>query len=118
MKRAYLARAPGVRAGLHQYNELGTLEALGVDTTAESDAAPGTQTEAERADARTRELREALSGKRQCVARDPQYTALTRAHSVRIQKTPYMRIVLSVRERPELATAGATYVSLLPPRER
>jgi hypothetical protein len=63
VKRAYLEKTPGAREGLHQYNVLGTLEQLGID----SGSATGDGADAEDgADARARELRAALAGKRQC----------------------------------------------------
>ncbi|KAG6841612.1 hypothetical protein C0991_009037 [Blastosporella zonata] len=67
-------------AGLHQYNEIGCLEALApvVEASAEDRAA---------------EIRRALSG----------------SNHVKQKQTPYMKITLSLSAIPELVENGATY---------
>ncbi|CAA7262498.1 unnamed protein product [Cyclocybe aegerita] len=75
--------------GFHQYNEIGTLEALGLTVTpAAEDGTPLT-----REDARSHSILEALSGR----------------NYARQTQSPYMRITLSTVERPDLVERGATY---------
>ncbi|CAA7257439.1 unnamed protein product [Cyclocybe aegerita] len=75
--------------GLHQYNEVGTLEALGL--TVAPAAEDGTPLTGE--DARSHSILEALSGR----------------NYARQTQSPYMRITLSTVERPDLVERGATY---------
>ncbi|KAJ3506938.1 hypothetical protein NLJ89_g6576 [Agrocybe chaxingu] len=75
--------------GLHQYNEIGTLEALGLTVApATEDGTPLTGE-----DARSHNILEALSGR----------------NYARQTQSPYMRITLSTIERPDLVERGATY---------
>ncbi|KAF8581074.1 hypothetical protein K439DRAFT_1517220 [Ramaria rubella] len=70
-----------LRTGLHQYNELATLEDLGILEPLEHEP-----DEAER-------LREALEGK----------------NFMKLKLTPHLKITLSVSAQPELETKGATH---------
>ncbi|PPR05763.1 hypothetical protein CVT24_006829 [Panaeolus cyanescens] len=79
--------------GLWQYNEIGVLEDLGVDMGGGGDGESG-ETDKER---RAKEIVRALSGK----------------HHTRQVQSPYMRITLSLVERPELMGSGK--VSCQPP---
>jgi hypothetical protein len=65
VKRTYLQKTTTAREGLHQYNMLGTLEDLGVDYGSSTRDGPDAE---HGADARARELREVLAGKRQCAS--------------------------------------------------
>ncbi|KJA17963.1 hypothetical protein HYPSUDRAFT_45820 [Hypholoma sublateritium FD-334 SS-4] len=91
LKREYIslldARKSPRMIGLHQYNELGTLEALGVAIG--TAPAPGAGDEEQR----SLDIIQALSGK----------------NHPRQAQTPFMRITLSKAERPDLLAQGATY---------
>ncbi|KAF9486129.1 hypothetical protein BDN70DRAFT_926837 [Pholiota conissans] len=82
--------------GLHQYNEIGTLEELGVvvDRTGvkERSAAGDADAAAVAEERRSKDIIQALSGKNH-----PKQT-----------QTPFMRITLSTTERPELLAKGAS----------
>ncbi|KAF6763720.1 hypothetical protein DFP72DRAFT_873252 [Ephemerocybe angulata] len=91
VKREYLRdlatrRSPRMK-GLHQYNEIGTLE--DTEDTKEEKAEGGADEEQERA----KKIVEAVSGK----------------NHVRQTQTPFMRVTLSTCELPHLEAAGATY---------
>ncbi|KDR76695.1 hypothetical protein GALMADRAFT_225641 [Galerina marginata CBS 339.88] len=83
--------------GLHQYNEIGKLEDLGLPVAANSEAQDQGQ-DAEQA-RRLQGILLALSGRNH-----PRQT-----------QTPFMRITFSLSERPDLVERGATYQ---PPTER
>ncbi|KAF5338750.1 hypothetical protein D9611_013344 [Ephemerocybe angulata] len=92
VKREYLRdlatrRSPRMK-GLHQYNEIGTLE--DTEDTKEEKAEGGADEEQERA----KKIVEAVSGK----------------NHVRQTQTPFMRVTLSTCELPHLEAAGATFV--------
>ncbi|KAF8877830.1 hypothetical protein CPB84DRAFT_1852536 [Gymnopilus junonius] len=101
MKKLEEKRSPRMK-GLEQYNELGSVEALRVTVSdvavenAVDDAGKGQgqgQEEAEKQ--RSERILQALSGK----------------NYPRQSQTPYMRITLSLAERPDLVERGATYIS-------
>ncbi|KAI0035501.1 hypothetical protein K488DRAFT_23524, partial [Vararia minispora EC-137] len=95
IKRQYLASLvdTGGLVGLHQYNQLGCLEELedhGAAAAVEMDE-----------DMRAQEITELLSGTK----------------NVRIKRTPYMRVTLSVHEIPSLA-ADDSPATAQPPAKR
>ncbi|KAF8958862.1 hypothetical protein BDZ97DRAFT_2046387 [Flammula alnicola] len=96
IKREYIKNLETKRSsrtiGLHQYNELGTLEELGIviDRTA-GDGQEVIQDSAEAA--RSQDILQALGGKNH-----PRQT-----------QTPFMRVTLSTVELPELLSKGASY---------
>lgn len=103
-------------AGLHQYTEIGCLEDLpkpeepseSVPSRAEAGA-----DDADGLDKRAKEVVEALSGKNQQVALPPltPYPSfLLSWYSVRVPRTPYMKITLSLNPIPTLAEQGARYI--------
>lgn len=85
-------------AGLHQYNELSTLEDLGI--VEQQEDAPD---DAE-------QLRQALEGKNLCASGFiyiPEDTLIL-ALSLKQKLTPHLKVTLSVRTQPMLETRGAT----------
>jgi hypothetical protein len=64
------------------------------------------------AEKRKKALEDVLSGKKQCVPAFLHADLLLMGRSLRIHKTPYMRVTLSRREIAELTANGATYVPL------
>ncbi|KZV76413.1 hypothetical protein PENSPDRAFT_680085 [Peniophora sp. CONT] len=81
IKREYLKLADDALVGLYQYNELGTLEDLGLASQ------PQSEEDADLELARSQAIIQALDG----------------VKNVRIQRTPYMRITLSPKEVSDLA---------------
>ncbi|KAF8156577.1 hypothetical protein B0H34DRAFT_783031 [Crassisporium funariophilum] len=79
--------------GLHQYNEIGTLEDLGLSQGEEGEGIANAEEE------RSKNIILAMSGK---------------IHT-RLKQTPFMRVTLSMNELPELVDQGATYQ---PPTKR
>ncbi|KAF8805639.1 hypothetical protein BYT27DRAFT_7104018 [Phlegmacium glaucopus] len=79
--------------GLHQYNEIGTLEDLGIVVTPSNGTADAKELESARDVKRSRDIIQAISGR----------------HFTRRKETPFMRITLSTDELPELIEKGATY---------
>ena len=98
IKREYLKLPHTSLVGLYQYNELGTLEDLGLSPHPQQE--DGEDVEMVRSQA----IIEALDGVKKFVTTI--YTAvclLTGLNSIRIQRTPYMRVALSPREILDLA---------------
>ncbi|KAH9476027.1 hypothetical protein JR316_0011596 [Psilocybe cubensis] len=79
--------------GLHQYNEMGSLQALGVRVTPAEGAFEETAEVT-----RSRTIIQALEGK----------------NHPRQSRTPFMRVTLSLTELPELIENGATYMNSYP----
>ncbi|VDB88697.1 unnamed protein product [Peniophora sp. CBMAI 1063] len=96
IKREYLKLPDSTLVGLYQYNELGTLEDLGL--------APHPQVEEEDDVelARSRSIIQALDG----------------VKNVRIQRTPYMRVTLSSKEIPDLAAVTHPATAQRPEKRR
>lgn len=99
IKTLELAHSPRL-TGLHQYNEVGSLEALGL--------APSPQDTAED---RAEELIRKLEGKK-CVCPSIARDFCLNLVSIKLVQTPYMKITLSLSELPELKAQGATCVLL------
>jgi len=79
--------------GLHQYNEIGTLEELGIVVASSSETGGVKELESALDVKRTQDIMQAMGGK----------------HFTRRKQTPFMRITLSTRELPELIEKNATY---------
>jgi len=97
IKREYLKTLETTHStrlhGLHQYNEIGTLEDLGLVVASSNQAADAKELESAREVERSRNIIEAISSK----------------HFTRRKETPFMRITLSTSELPELVEKNATY---------
>ena len=88
----------GVLNGLHQYNEIGSLEEEGLLGGAE-----GAEEQRQEAIAR------ALQGRKQCVFVFPPRRAIAEERdSLKEKRTAFMRVTLSRKEVPGLAGRGAT----------
>jgi len=97
IKREYLKTLETTHStrfhGLHQYNEIGTLEDLGLVVASSNQTADAKELESAREVERSRNIIEAIIGK----------------HFTRRKETPFMRITLSTCELPELVEKNATY---------
>jgi hypothetical protein len=104
IKREYVKvleskRSPRLE-GLHQYNEIGCLENLGLDLGGDRPD----ETEKTRAD----EIILALSGRNQYVRSFFLCVLVPISSSVKQKQTPYMKVTLSESPLPDLVTKGAT----------
>ena len=93
VQREFLASREVGEYGLHQYNQLSTLE--------EEGRAPATE--------QMDPLEAALRGKKQCVHFRRVICLLLTPNSTKINVTPFMRIYLSRQSLPELTEKGYTY---------
>ncbi len=85
--------------GLHQYNQVGSLEELGMAPVISDSIGEGEQ--------RAENLIKALDGKK-CVCSFLWSTHVSQSSSIKHVQTPYMKITLSLVELPELKDKGAT----------
>ena len=101
--------------GLHQYNEIGILEDLGLVVTSTSNqTADAIELESAREVERSQNIIEAISGKHLLVLSSQpgpssKLESLMCLFSTRRKETPFMRITLSTSELPELVEKNATY---------
>ncbi|KIM35841.1 hypothetical protein M413DRAFT_325570 [Hebeloma cylindrosporum] len=106
-------RSPRLK-GLHQYNEILTLEELGV-TVKPSRAKEGQENPTETEEnTRSQQILQALSGKHQLVSSvhptiPPFHCLFFSSQSPRQTQSPFLRITLSLVELPDLLLRGATY---------
>ena len=102
--------------GLYQYNEIGTLEDLGIVVASSNQTADAKELESEREVERSKNIIDAISGKHLLVLSSylplPCLSSELESlfcFSTRRKETPFMRITLSTRELPELVEKNATY---------
>lgn len=88
--------------GLHQYNQLGTLEDLGYGETAEDDSIED----------RAKLIELAMQGKKWVVASRLTISYWHLLYSIKLKQTPFLRITLSLEKIPELSQS-TTYVLCL-----
>lgn len=98
--------------GLHQYNEIGDLEALGASITPLVEEGMDEDTAEAK---RSRTIIQALGGKNQYALYLYSFifTLTYTYRSPRQSQTPFMRVTLSLYEHPKLIENGATYAYTL-----
>jgi len=106
IKREYIKHLHNTHSqrfvGLHQYNQLGTLEDLGYGETAEHDPAED----------REKLIELALQGKKYVIASRSTMSCRYLFCSIKLKQTPFLRVILSLEKIPELSQS-ATYVLCL-----